>query len=78
MTKRHKAHWAAHTEEKAPKQHHEALAVQVITPGRAPAEGAAIDIESPSHERWAQDTADRAPVEGPVIDTPSVKPSGKR
>jgi hypothetical protein len=77
MTKRHKAHWAAHTEEKAPKLHQEA--VQVITPGRAPAEGAAIDIESPSHERWAQDTADRAPVEGPaLVDTPSVKPAAKR
>lgn len=33
-----------------------------LTPGRAPAEGP--EIESPSHERWEQDTYDRAPAEG--------------
>lgn len=42
------------------------MAVEVITPGRAPAEGPDIDIESPSHERWEQATAERAPAEGPA------------
>lgn len=41
------------------------VARQDMTPGRAPAEGPAID--SPSHERWEQDTADRAPAEGPEM-----------
>jgi hypothetical protein len=36
-----------------------------ITPGRAPAEGADIEIESPSHERWEEGTPDRDPAEGP-------------
>lgn len=34
-----------------------------LTPGRASAEGP--PIESPSHERWEQHTADRDPAEGP-------------
>lgn len=34
-----------------------------MTPGRAPAEGG--EEESPSHERWEQHTAERAPAEGP-------------
>lgn len=33
-----------------------------MTPGRAPTEGG--EMESPSHERWEQDTFDRDPVEG--------------
>lgn len=35
-----------------------------VTPGRAPAEGPATDVETPTHERWAQHTPDRAPAEG--------------
>jgi len=38
----------------------------VLTPGRAPAEGPEID--SPSHERWEQDTYDRDPAEGADFD----------
>lgn len=34
-----------------------------MTPGRASSEGP--PIESPSHERWEQHTADRDPAEGP-------------
>jgi hypothetical protein len=33
-----------------------------MTPGRAPAEGG--EIESPSHERWAEGTPERDPAEG--------------
>ena len=44
-----------------------------ITPGRAPAEGPATEILSPSHERWEQRTAERAPAEGPELPTPSPK-----
>lgn len=35
-----------------------------LTPGRAPSEGADIDIVSPSHERWEQHTEERDPAEG--------------
>jgi hypothetical protein len=35
-----------------------------ITPGRAPAEGADEDIESPTHERWEEGTPERGPAEG--------------
>lgn len=48
-----------------------------LTPGRAPAEGPAIEIASPSHERWEQGTAERAPAEGPDIVMPSQKRPNK-
>jgi hypothetical protein len=35
-----------------------------ITPGRAPAEGADEEFESPTHERWAEGTPERDPAEG--------------
>ncbi|MBJ6750063.1 hypothetical protein [Geomonas anaerohicana] len=35
-----------------------------FTPGRDPAEGPDIALTSPSHERWAQHTAERDPTEG--------------
>lgn len=34
------------------------------TPGRAPTEGADIDVVSPSHERCEQHTEERDPAEG--------------
>ncbi|ADO00780.1 hypothetical protein Gbem_4077 [Citrifermentans bemidjiense Bem] len=42
-----------------------------LTPGRDPAEGPDIEFSSPIHERWAQDTFDRDPAEGPILAAPT-------
>lgn len=42
-----------------------------LTPGRDPAEGADVEFSSPIHERWAQDTFDRDPAEGPSLAAPT-------
>ena len=43
------------------------------TPGRDPAEGPDIAFTSPSHERWAQHTAERDPTEGSQAATSTYK-----
>lgn len=59
----HQRHIALHQEAKLPIQQ-QGFVGQEMTPGRDPAEGPDLEFQSPSHERWAQDTADRDPAEG--------------
>lgn len=49
-----------------------------LTPGRDPAEGADVEVQTPLHERWAQDTFDRAPTEGEDVTEPAQGGSRKQ
>jgi hypothetical protein len=63
MTKhKHHVSQAGHPEARA--RTRAPVQAQALTPGRAPAEGADVEFASPTHERWEQHTAERAPAEG--------------